>query len=67
MRPMLTSACGEAPIVICACNLAAVPSASVALSQKVLVTTVVGLPLISPVLEFRAKPCGRAPALTEKV
>ena len=43
------------------------PFASLTLTQKVLLTTTVGVPLILPELWSRESPEGKAPAVTENV
>jgi hypothetical protein len=51
-------------MVISGCALAVLPLASIALTQKYLVTADFGVPVTAPVTEFRAKPAGRVPSVT---
>jgi len=53
-----------AAMVISGCTLTVVPCASVPLTQKYFVTATVGVPLIMPVVELRARPIGSVPSDT---
>jgi hypothetical protein len=58
---------GAATILIVSCLVAFEPTSLLTLTVKVDKPTVVGVPVIAPVLELRFKPAGRFPAVTVQV
>src|SRR5262245_2585169 len=58
---------GELPIFTVYAWLPVQPFVSVAVIVKLNASETVGVPVIAPVAESRAKPSGRSPALTENV
>ena len=56
---------GMAEVVMVQLRLAVAGAESVTLAVKVLAPTVVGVPVIAPVAELRAKPAGSTPGVME--